>query len=489
MNQVNPSEAFVDIEIRISSLRGAAFPVELILAGEQVFRGEMAAELDPAIVFPTDLAAAGEALFNALLTGALHRGWEQALGRSPRRRVRLNIDPAARDLHRLPWETLRTGGEWLAAIASTPFSRYLPVERPWGRPDRQRPLRVLAAVSNPSDLAARFGGLAPIDLPTERRAIEQGLAGLSSDVKVEFLVPPVTLSGLEARLQEGFTVLHITGHGLLSPTTGSAAILLQDDAGQAKLAVDEQIAGMLERLPDPPRLVFLMACQSASRPADDAFAGLAPRLVMAGVPAVLAMQGAMSMPSGQRLAEAFYRRLVAHGQVDRAMNEARATLVTAGRLDAHLPVLFMRLPSGALWDETAPAAASAARVRPGRTVNTGGGTYIEGSINTGGGDFVGRDKITYAAPTAAAPVPFRAIRASITRVADPALRANLEYAVTGLEAEAAKGAAAGEERILRLLNILAGSSPEVWQTALNAFNDPTSGLGPAFRGAAIRSRG
>ena len=30
----------------------------------------------------------------------------------------------------------------------------------------------------------------------------------------------------------------------------------------------------------------------------------------------------------------------------------------------------------------------------GRSINTGGGTYISGSVNTGGGDFVGRDKNT-----------------------------------------------------------------------------------------------
>jgi hypothetical protein len=29
-----------------------------------------------------------------------------------------------------------------------------------------------------------------------------------------------------------------------------------------------------------------------------------------------------------------------------------------------------------------------------RTIDTGGGAYIEGNVTTGGGDFVGRDKIT-----------------------------------------------------------------------------------------------
>jgi hypothetical protein len=482
---VNSAEPFLDLEIRIGALRGEAFPVELVLAGEQTFRGEMAAELDPAILFPEDPRAAGEALFQALLAGGdLRRGWERAFGRSQRRRIRLNVDPAARELHRLSWELLRVEGEWLAASAATPFSRYLPVERPWGRPAFHRPLRLLVVVSSPLDLAARYPGLAQVDEPAERRAIQDGLGGLAGDVQVAFLDGPATLSRLEERLQEGFAALHVTGHGALNPLTGRAAVLLQDEGGQTRAVTDEQLTGVLARLPEPPRLVFLMACQSAERPAGDAFAGLAPRLVAAGVPAVLAMQGAMSMPSGQRLAEAFYRRLAAHGQVDQAVNEARSTLVTAGRPDAHLPVLFMRLVSGRLWEEAGPTEAPDSRSRPGRTIHTGGGVYIEGNVNTGGGDFVGRDKISYGAAPAPGPSPFRALRLQVARLPDPETRAELEGALDRLEAEAAKGPAADEQRVLRWLTFLEGASPELGVAARAAFRNPDSRLPGAFRRAA-----
>jgi hypothetical protein len=47
---------------------------------------------------------------------------------------------------------------------------------------------------------------------------------------------------------------------------------------------------------------------------------------------------------------ALYERLLAHGLIDLAANEARGTLLTAGRPDAAVPVLFMRLRDGRLWD-------------------------------------------------------------------------------------------------------------------------------------------
>jgi hypothetical protein len=42
---------------------------------------------------------------------------------------------------------------------------------------------------------------------------------------------------------------------------------------------------------------------------------------------------------------------VDHGCVDRAMNQVRAALLTAELSSVAEPVLYMRLPSGRLWDE------------------------------------------------------------------------------------------------------------------------------------------
>jgi hypothetical protein len=104
-----------------------------------------------------------------------------------------------------------------------------------------------------------------------------------------------------------------------------------------------------------PRLIFLAACQSAKRATGDAFRGLAPQLVSVGVPAVAAMQDFITVDSARTLSRTFYRQLLTHGQVDRAMNAARSTLLSADRYDAAVPVLFMRLKSGQLWSAEADA--------------------------------------------------------------------------------------------------------------------------------------
>ena len=107
---------------------------------------------------------------------------------------------------------------------------------------------------------------------------------------------------------------------------------------------------MLARQRHRPDLIVLAACQSAQRSTVDAFRGLAPQLVRAGVPAVVAMQAAVSIVTAREFSAAFYRRLLTHGLVDLAVNQARSLLLTAQRPDAMMPVLFMRLKDGKLWE-------------------------------------------------------------------------------------------------------------------------------------------
>jgi hypothetical protein len=61
------------------------------------------------------------------------------------------------------------------------------------------------------------------------------------------------------------------------------------------------------------------------------------------------MRGKISQASARTFSRTLYERLLAHGVVDLAMNEARSTLVTERRADAAVPVLFMRLKDGRLW--------------------------------------------------------------------------------------------------------------------------------------------
>ncbi len=357
---------WLDCELRILNPIDQNYRVELTLNGEQHFSGALSADL-AAWVAMGDLTADGQSLFKMLLADdELLKAWGEARGRSKQRRLRLRIDPPA--LHALPWELLRDGDELIAADADTPFSRYLAIGKEWGRALADRPMRVLAVIANPIDLGAKYD-LPSADVELEARTLEAafnphpvreretstplslvGRRAGDEGVTLTFLTPPITLERLETELRHGYHVLHFIGHGAFSTKAQQAALYFENDDRTARRVIDADFAGMLDRLQTPPQLVVLAACQSAKQSLHEVFTGLGPKLVQIGLPAVVAMQADVTVLTARQFAATFYRQLVAHGMVDLAMNEARSTLITNGRFDAAVPVLFMRLRDGRLWE-------------------------------------------------------------------------------------------------------------------------------------------
>jgi WD40 repeat protein len=346
---IHESDTTLDFEIHITARRDAHYPVRIRLGDEQDFHGTLAADAIPS-QSTSDPMVDGRVLFDALFADPqLRRAWDMACGKSQRRRVRLWLDADAPELHALPWETLHDGETWLAASAATPFSRYLPSDAPWGGLVTERPLRILSVIANPADLA-RYS-LAPLDVAAERSLLTEALGDLvPQHFELEHLAVPVTLERLESTLAAGPHILHFVGHGKFSQRRGEAALYLQDAAGNTKIITEAQLVAMLRRQAAPPHLIFLAACQSAERSTADAFAGLAPKLVQAGVPAVVAMRARVAMGTARRLSRVFYSELVARGAVDRALNAARSALLTTGSADVATPVLLMRLRDGQLWE-------------------------------------------------------------------------------------------------------------------------------------------
>jgi hypothetical protein len=357
-----------DLEIRIFARQerdeaAAAYPVEITLGEQQEFpRGYLGADVVPWVSSGAQ-ADDGQKLFDTLFADPnLRSAWAEARGQAPQRRVRLRIDPTAAELHTLPWELLQQDAVVLAAHADTPFSRYLPIALPWSGAVQERPIRVLVVISDPADLQAKYD-LAPVDITVEKQTLETALADVGPDeLQIDYLDAPATFERLEQALrgasgqaQQGYHVLHFIGHGAFSARRGQAALYLQDQQGNAQRVLDGELVSMVARQGVRPRLVFLAACQSATRSTSDAFLGLAPRLVGVGVPAVVAMQDVVTVETARKFSAAFYGQLLEHGVVDLAVNQARSTLLTAGRADAAVPVLFMRLKSGQLWGDEADA--------------------------------------------------------------------------------------------------------------------------------------
>jgi HEAT repeat protein len=362
-----------------------AYPVEATLDDGSFFSGGelrldeqalLAAELDP--------QEYGLELFYALFCGPVRRAYDKATGRAEaqtegRLRVRLWIDDAAAELHALPWERLYHMHKGqpvpLATSALTPFSRYTGLEIPEPQPVTTRPFCLLIAISNPRDLPS---GLSPIDVEEEVKNLRQALSDLrqSGQVRVTLMpgrsgLSPELRAQLESegyqvedgvtsldnilRLLPGCHVFHFLGHGHFRREgkrgEGVAALFLEDQDGRWDPVKDDDLVPSLVAAHPLPHLVFLAACESARREAgaENPFVGLGPKLVKAGVPAVVAMQDLVPMGLARQLEGDFYRYLMEHGTVDRALNQARLLLFEREEVDWAIPVLFMRLEEGQLF--------------------------------------------------------------------------------------------------------------------------------------------
>ena len=308
--------------------------------------------------FSLDPAAYGAYLAEQLLAGQdVHTFFDRAVAAAERAnaalRLRLDIKPNAAELHTLRWETLRLPGAVAPLLAgqNVTFARYLS-SLDW-RPVRLRPeaeLRALVAVADPADVAKYR--LAPVERDKELAAARAGLG----DIAITELATrgQVTLDAIAEKLRDGCDILYLVAHGRL--IDGEPWLFLEDAAGNVARVPGRELVARIQGLADRPRLAVLVSCQSAGTGAaapagdDPELVALGPRLAEAGVPAVIAMQGNVTMTTAADFMAAFFRELRRDGLVDRAMAVARGTV--RDRPDWWMPVLFSRLKSGRIWGST-----------------------------------------------------------------------------------------------------------------------------------------
>jgi tetratricopeptide (TPR) repeat protein len=287
--------------------------------------------------------AYGRALTEAVLDGPLG----QALPQARLARLRLvTAGQAGTVLHDLRWECLlrQTGGPPvpLATGPGTPFSRLLyPDSTTRARPPRTDwPLRIVVAISNPSNLAAF--DLAPVAVDLERAEFQRALRPLQGLVEVEFIEPPVSLDRICQALEKEPDIFHFTGHGAFHSHTGGAALFLERGTErQVQIVRQDEWIRRLKTLPRPPHLMVLTACESAAHVKAGVLVGLAPALVEAGAGAVAAMRDKVGIDVAREFIYHFYRRLATHGQIDLAVNEARSYLLDRGGWSWSIPTLFL----------------------------------------------------------------------------------------------------------------------------------------------------
>ncbi len=264
-------------------------------------------------------------------------------------RLRLLIGPSAADLNGVYWEALRDPKDSAAPLFTGEnllFSRYLSASEM--RPVNLRPqsaLRALIFVANPTDLAEYK--LAAVDVAGEIARGREALAKIQTPLEV---LPAAagehaTLNKLMERLRDGFDIVYFAAHGTLA--NGEPFLWLENDEGKADKISATQLAVRMRELAQQPRLIVLASCQSAGKGNGQTLQAFGPRLAQAGIPAVLAMQGNISMESVKKFMPVFFEELLRDGQIDRALAVARGVIRDAH--DFWMPVLFMRLQNGKIW--------------------------------------------------------------------------------------------------------------------------------------------
>jgi tetratricopeptide (TPR) repeat protein len=317
-------------------------------------------------------------------------------------RMRLMIDPSAIELHGLRWETLcdPQDGNPLSISENLLFSRYLS-SLDW-RPVHLRPhdkLSALVVVANPSDLA--YYNLEPVNVEAEIERAHQGLG----DIPMTTLPDPTTgqlatLNNLVDQLRQGeHDILYLVSHG--AQALDESWLWLQDEHGKVGRASGADIVTRLNELEQRPNLVVMASCESAGDGSDVALASLGPRLAEAGIPAVLAMQGKISMQTMAKFMPVFFRELRRDGQIDRALAVARGAV--RQRSDWWMPVLFSRLRDNHIFPSNSQDKTTL--TSPGPMINISGNVVGDVNIELSGPIVIDATDLPIPAPPTPEPLP------------------------------------------------------------------------------------
>ncbi|MEI6105006.1 MAG: tetratricopeptide repeat protein [Methanothrix sp.] len=212
--------------------------------------------------------------------------------------------------------------------------------------------RVLVIVSRPLDLP---------DLPNlaDQWALQNGLRRVQAPAFLKMLRPP-TVEGLRSEILNGYDIVHFDGHGALGrrcPNCGAlhspqekkcdrCTALLEDEVAKGYFAFEkedgkrdalaaEELAEIVMSAPQPVKLVFLSACESAK----GGETSLQNVLLAKGVPAVLGMNESVPLKATMALAEPFYAGLGSGKTIEKAFENALPALKRLENGSEQIPVL------------------------------------------------------------------------------------------------------------------------------------------------------
>ncbi len=288
----------------------------------------------------------GAVLFETLFPGEVRRLWDAARGASSGGATDVVFTSLLDWMADKPWE-LAFDPHRRAFLAATEacFVRNVVTAVPCAtRPRRRGRLSVVVAAAQPQ-------GVSSVSWEEEADAIRAGLAPLVASGLARLRVErAVTAEALHRLVADGpCDVLHFVGHGTWDAGRRVGALVLESESG----GVAPVEAPVLKTLLAGRglALVVLNACQSARGSRSDLARGVAPALVAAGVPAVVANQFSVLDAAALVFARELYRSLALGRALGDAAREARLAVrcdAACGPVDWAVPVVYARDPGSAL---------------------------------------------------------------------------------------------------------------------------------------------
>ncbi len=291
----------------------------------------------------------GRALLDALLTGEVRSrydvSWREAKQQGKGLRLKLRIQPP--ELAALPWGFLYDPrrAEYVCLSRGTPVVRYLELPQPIQPLSVTPPLHILGMIASPRDLP-------PLDVVREKQRVEEAVKDLRARGMVDLTwLPGQTWRDLQRAMRGGPRhIFHFIGHGGFDHNADQGLIALADEDGLTALMHATELGRLLADH-DSLRLVLLNSCEGARGGEQDIFSSTASILVRRGIPAVVAMQYAITDRAAIEFSRAFYEALADGLPVDAAVSEARKaiSLAVANTVEWGTPVLYMRSPQGVIF--------------------------------------------------------------------------------------------------------------------------------------------
>jgi hypothetical protein len=291
----------------------------------------------------------GGRLFDALIHDDVREAYRRSLdsaqhdGAGLRIRLRLRDVPQLADL---PWEFLYDSPRerFLALSKSTPVVRYLNLPEPVIPLAVQVPLNILVVLSGPTDYEQ-------LNLGASWERLRAAMADLEAQGKVSLdRLEEANVDALVRRLRiKPYHLFHFIGMGGFNELKQEGFVVFTDEQGRGR-EISGELLGTLLRDERSLRIVVLDTSETARTSLTNAFAGVAPRLVQQGIPAVMGMQYNIADETAITLSQEFYRAVADGYPIDAAMNEARRAAYFEGSVyEWGTPVLFMRAADGIVF--------------------------------------------------------------------------------------------------------------------------------------------